>query len=414
MTTLITCAFVIANKQAGAPLDFGLEANRLTEATIATFFDSKARIWKPPIASAEAVGRQGYTFWPSLLGWQAIIEAAKVDPKTWKPRVATYYDALEQYFDLGSHAYCAWTYFPGNDDHFYDDNTWAVIACMEAYDVTGRDRYRQRAIEILEGFVKGGWDDSGNPGGMRWGTKPLTDRSDRTVSATAAGALAALLVAKTHDGASNRAWAKRQLDWIRDRLSAPSGLIYDGFKSPTFSRMDTIWTYNTGVPIRAALEYFAQTKDRTYREWAIRMGDAALDRSLSPLFDGAVKDTSKRYWYDGVYFVQYLVDGLRALSQATGDGKYIEEARRNARYCFDCLRDTDGLYWRSMRLWTIDSERTREFYTLTGQNSPALLPDASERSMEPDAMKLPTEKRPMAKTLLGNAGAARMFWMLAH
>ena len=96
----------------------------------------------------------------SAAGWQAVIEGAKVDPKTWKPRIATYYDALEKYFDKGSHAYCAWVYFPGNDDHFYDDNTWAAIACMEAYETTGEARYKSRAIDIFDNFVRGGWDDS--------------------------------------------------------------------------------------------------------------------------------------------------------------------------------------------------------------------------------------------------------------
>jgi predicted alpha-1,6-mannanase (GH76 family) len=407
LPTLLACAFA-------SP--YAVEADRITEKTIATFYDRKAKIWKPPVASAESVDRQGYTFWPSLLAWQAVIEGAKVDPKRWKPRIRPYYDALEQYFDRAGHAYCAWRYFPGNDDKFYDDNTWAAVACMEAYEVTGDARYRARAIDIFEGFVKGGWDASDNPGGLRWGTKAgLADRSDRTVSATAAGALAALLIAKTHAPGPNRQWAKRSLDWIRTKLSAPNGLIYDGFRSPNFERMNTIWTYNTGVPIRAAVEYSRQTKDVSYRKWAIRMGDACLDRTQSPMFDGGVTDLSKRYWYDGIYFVQYLVDGMRSLSLATGDRRYLAEARREADYCRTYLLDADGLYWRNMRLWTIDRERDAAFRKLTGQkDQPPFTPDGSERSMDPAEAAKPVEDRATVKTLLANAGAARMFWLLAH
>jgi len=394
---------------------FANEAARLTKATIATFFDPKAQIWKPPVESSESVGVQGYTFWPSLLAWQAVIEAAKVDGKNWKSKIAPYYDALEKYFDKDGHAYCAWTYFPGNDDRFYDDNTWAAVACMEAYEVTHEARYQARAIDIFEGFVKGGWDDSGNPGGLRWGTKAdLEDRHDRTVSATAAGALAALLIAKTHDKAANQAWAKRALDWIHTSLSASNGLIYDGFRSPKFERMNTIWTYNTGVPIRAASEYFRQTKDVSYRDWAVRMGDACLDRTQSPMYDGGVTDLSKRYWWDGIYFVQYLVDGLRELSLVTGDKKYVTEARREADYCVQNLKDKDGFYWRNMRLWTIDQERAKAFYKLTGQSTPPLTPDSSERGTSAQLKDAPIEKKPLVKTLLANAGAARMFWILAH
>ncbi|RYG48750.1 hypothetical protein EON79_03530 [bacterium] len=393
-----------------APNPYAVEGARLTEKTVATFFDSKAKIWKPPVESSESVGKQGYTFWPSLLAWQAILEGAKVDPKRWKPKVGPYFDALEQYFDKAGHAYCAWTYFPGNDDQFYDDNTWAAVACMEAYELTKEPRYRTRAIEIFDGFVKGGWDERG---GLRWGTKAgIEDRKDRTVSATAAGALAALLIGRYHDKEANRVWAKRALKWIED-LSQPGGLIQDGLKDDG-KTLTTVWTYNTGVPIRAAVEYFRQTGDEKIRTWAIRMGDAALDRSQSPMYDGAVTDHSKRYWWDGTYFVHYLVDGLRELGRLTRDPKYVAEARREADYIRTYLQDTDGLYWRNMRLWTIDPKRTEAFYKLTGQTTPAFSPDASERSSEASVAGKPVEERPLAKTLLANAGAARMFWLLAH
>jgi hypothetical protein len=284
---------------------------------------------------------------------------------------------------------------------------------MEAFELTGQTRYRIRAIDIFDGFVKGGWDDTDKPGGLRWGTKKgLEDRNDRTVSATAAGALAALLIAKSQDRLENQAWAKRALDWIHGHLSATNGLIYDGFKSPTFSRMNTIWTYNTGVPIRAAVEYARQTGDKSYRDWAISMGNACLDRSQSPMFDGAVTDPANRYWYDSTFFVQYLVDGLRELSRATRDDRYLAEARREVDYCLSYLRDKDGLYWRNMRLWTIDSDTQREFRKLTGQDRPNLSPDASERSEGPPGS--PVVERPMAKTLLANAGTARMIWLIAH
>lgn len=394
---------------------FHAEADRLTQAMIVSFYDRKQTIWRPHVASAEAVGTQGYTFWPSLLAWQTAIEAAKVEPSVWKQQVAVYFDALEKYFDKSSHAYCAWTYFPGNDDKFYDDNAWAVIACLEAFETTHEPRFRARAMDVLDNFVKTGWDSTGKPGGLRWGTKAgISDRNDRTVSATAAGALAALLAAKTHDNAENRAWAKRALDWVRTRLSAPNGLIYDGFRSPGFERMDTIWTYNTGVPIRAAIEYARQTGDSSYKAWAIEMGNAALDRSQCPLFDSAATNPGNRYWFDGTYFVHYLVDGLRALSQDTGDQKYLEEARREADYCIKYLKDADGLYWRNMRLWKIDSTTESAFKSYTGQPGPALDPDASERQMDSTSLAKPVQERPMTKTLLANAGAARMFWLLSH
>ncbi|RYG87318.1 hypothetical protein EON77_02280, partial [bacterium] len=178
MTTLLASLALTTVSAANGPATNPVAANpyaaegaRLTRATIAAFYDPKTKIWRPREASSESVGTQGYTFWPSLLAWQAIIEGAKVDPKTWRAKVGPFFDVLEQYYDRKGKAYCAWTYFPGNDDQFYDDNTWAVIACMEAFEVTGEPRYRDRAREIFAGFVRGGWDETGRLGGLRWGTK---------------------------------------------------------------------------------------------------------------------------------------------------------------------------------------------------------------------------------------------------
>lgn len=407
---LLTLAAMLTLQQTS----YATEAARLTKAMMGTFYDSKAKIWKPKVESAESVGDQGYTFWPSLLAWQAIIEAAKVAPKTWKPQVGPNYDVLEQYYDRSAKAYCAWKFFPGNDDRFYDDNTWAVVACIEAYSVTHDKRYVSRATSIFDGFVKGGWDQKA--GGIRWGTKAgIEDRNDHTVSATAAGALAALLVATTRQSTTakkaDQAWAKKALDWIRS-LSLPNGLIQDGVKQDG-RVMSTVWTYNTGVPIRAALEYARQTGDASYLRWAERLGCAAINSNLTPLYDGATPEPAKRTWYDGTYFVHYLVDGLRELSRATGDPRYLAESRREADFIRNHLRDTDGFYWRNMRLWQIDETRTADYARLTGRKID-LSPDASERITTKEALALPISKRPTTKTLLANAGTARLFWLLAH
>lgn len=97
--------------------------------------------------------------------------------------------------------------------------------------------------------------------------------------------------------------------------------------------MDALGTYNTGVPIRADVEYYRASKDPNYLHWARKMGDAAVNARLCPLCDGAVRDERLRFWYDAVYFVQYLADGLWHLSKATGDPRYLAEAERNAAYC---------------------------------------------------------------------------------
>jgi hypothetical protein len=91
----------------------------------------------------------------------------------------------------------------------------------------------------------------------------------------------------------------------------------------------------------------------------------------------------------------------------------LGEAERNADYAYEYLRDPeDGLYFRNWRLWRIGDEQLATWETLTGQTH-ALEPDHSERSKEPRYSNVPLADRPLVKTLLANAGLARMFWVLA-
>ncbi|HEY0867377.1 MAG TPA: glycoside hydrolase family 76 protein [Fimbriimonas sp.] len=418
LNLLVTSAMIFTTIQTAHPsTDFRKEASRLTDLTMKTFWYPEARIFRAPVMSSEAVPsegatKNGYTLWPSLLGMHALVEGEKKRKGHYRKRIAEVFDGLSQYRDPEKKGYNAWLHFPGNDDKFYDDNAWVMIIFTEAYEATGEKRYLDRAAEVM-GWQRGGWTDE--PGGVRWGTNPdSTQAEDRTTSATAGSALAAILLAKNGvDKADNLAWAKKLLNWIETRMLDSDGLVRDGLYAKTWEMMPTKWTYNTGVPIRAYVELYRLEKDRKWLEKAKKLGDAAIDRDKG-LYDSLVKNPSKRYWYDGSYFVHYLVDGLVQLSKETRDKRYVNEAKRNAEFAMKHLRDPkDGLYFRNWRLWMIDEPHLEAWKRLTGEDG-KLAADHSERSLEPSSEKLPVEERPLVKTILANGGNARMFWLLAE
>lgn len=159
------------------PRGYGAEADRLTQAMQRTFWDGRAAQYRAPVRSAESVDsdarhNNGYVVWPSLLGFFALVEGEKTMRGKYAAQMREVFTGLEGYFDPAGHAYNAWLHFPGNNDKYYDDNAWLVEALVEAYEATKDNRYRDRAVEVTERFLAGGWDDSGKPGGMRWGTDP--------------------------------------------------------------------------------------------------------------------------------------------------------------------------------------------------------------------------------------------------
>ena len=384
-------------------------------------------MFRAPVLSAETVPSdalhdRGYTLWASLLGLHALVEGEKAHQGRYTRQIATVYQGLEQYYSSKLNAYTAWLQFPGNVDAYYDDNAWVVIILVEASlackrtDAALAKRLLARAASVMERFVVGGYDASEQPGGTRWGSdnsKPNT--ADRGTSATAGSALAALMLARAGvKTAFYTQWSHGVLVWLLAHLQDSDGLIMDALAPPDFAVRRVKWTYNTGVPMRAFVEHYRLTGDAQSLEHASRLARAALDVD-GALFDQKVRDPAKRQYWDGTYFVHYLVDGLVEVAHITPDVALArdigDKVRRTVNYTQDFLRDsTDGFYWRNLRLYTIDEPHLKRWELWTGQTvAPEY--DASERSQQAEFAQLPVSERPLVKTLLANGGVARLFWL---
>jgi hypothetical protein len=401
------------------PDGYAAEAQRVTGAMQRAFWDAKVRQYRAPVRSAETVDsdpahNNGYVVWPALYALHALAAGEASAAGRYGGAIADVTAGLEAYYDVKASAYNAWLNYPGNNDKYYDDNAWAVVALADAAEATGVAAYRERAAQIMERFILGGWDASGKPGGMRWGTDPTkANTADKTACSTSGAALAAFRLARAGIRRDFYVrWGRSALEWVMTTMRDKDGLIRDGLRPPDWSVVATKWTYNTGVPIHAFVEHHRLTGERASLDAAKSLAAAAMDHTKR-LYDGLIQDPASRFWYDSCFFVPYLVDGLLKLYKVTGDRAIIDEVRRNADYAYRYLRDpADGLYFRNWRLWRIGDEQLRRWQELTGQTH-RLDPDDSERAGDPESAKRPVADRPLVKTLLANAGMARLFWLVA-
>jgi len=396
------------------------EAYRLTRASFNHFWSPHGRIFRAQLTSAESVDSEGvydhgYTFWPSILMFQALADAEKQVPGRFAPELYSVYWGLDQYYDANKHAYNAWLTYPGNNDKYYDDNGLAIIGLVSAYEATGLQLYLERANEILEQFTKGGWNATDGIGGVRWGTLTETSPSiDRNACSTTLAALGALKLAQHNmNRTDNINWAAMLIAWMNETLVDPiDNLVRDGLAWNAGLGIWEInpmkWTYNTGNLIWANALLYELTEDNQYLSDAERLASAALNRG-NALYDQIVSNLDYRYWFDAGFFIHHLVEGLLALYRISNDESLRTEVARNVQFAMQYLKDPgDGLYWRNWRLWTIDSDCLQAWESLTGQSG-TLSADASERSQE--NLGIPVENRPMTKTLLGNAGMCRILWL---
>jgi hypothetical protein len=324
---------------------------------------------------------------------------------------------LEQYFNESLHAYTAWLASPENRDSYYDDNAWAVITLVEASLVTaGTDSvhskiYLSRAEDIMDNYVRKGWDASDAPGGMRRGTDRENPQAwDRTTAATAGAALAALMLARAGKKvAANTQWGQDALAWLKlNLLDKADNLYFEGLQSPSWSVMETKWTHNTGVPMRAYVEHYRLTKSRESLMSATRLAEAALDHNRR-LYDELASNPNQRCFHDHSYYVHSLIDGLLHVRQVTTNtalaAAILAEAKREANYAYTYIRDdSDSFYWRNWKLWRIGAKQAASWERMTGQ---AALPELDRSEMSADGSQY-------VKTLLANAAIARLYWLMTR
>lgn len=414
-----SAATLVAGRLRGEiPGGYGEEAGRLTDLVHRTFWSVEARSYRALMPDPESVPsnppyHHAYTLWPQIEMFHALVEGERRVSGRYATTIADLYAGLEAYFDPAEHRYCAWRMFPGNRDAYYDDNAMFAWALTKAASATGGQRYLDRAAELMGGFVRRGLA-AGEPGGIPWCADESNPRSgDRNACTAGLAANAALALAAAGVSPDDQiAFATQLTDWAAENLQDADGLMLDGRSAPAWQANRAKWSYNTGLAMTARLALYQATGEPRHLSAAERLGVAAVNHG-GALYDGLLGDSPANRLQDSGFFVAYLIDALRQLHRATGDPHPLDEAKRNADYAFAYLRDpADGLYWRNWRLWRIGAEQHATWQRLHRRAGP-YEPDAAERSHAAEHRERPVAERPLLKSLLPNAGMARLFWVLA-
>ncbi len=137
-----------------------------------------------------------------------------------------------------------------------DDSEWWGLAWIDAYDLTGNTTYLNEAVTIAD-YVNTLWD-MGSCGGGLWSDQQRVYKNAIT------NALYVRLTASLHNripgdtawlGRANTAW-----NWFRSStMINPSGLVNDGLTSSCTNNGGTVWSYNQGMAIGAAVEMYRAT-----------------------------------------------------------------------------------------------------------------------------------------------------------
>jgi hypothetical protein len=154
-----------------------------------------------------------------------------------------------------------------------DDAEWWGLAWVAAYDLTGNTSYLNEAKTIAN-YVNGFWDTSTCGGGVWW------DR-ERTYKNAVTNGLYVRLTAALHNRTpGDTAWLSRASTawtWFTSSgMINSAGLVNDGLDSSCHNNGQTVWTYNQGLAIGAAVELWHATGNSALLTQARRLADAAI------------------------------------------------------------------------------------------------------------------------------------------
>ena len=203
-----------------------------------------------------------------------------------------------------------------------DDSGWWGLNWVTAYDLTGDEKYLDMAVTIGE-FMNEFWDTSTCGGGIWW-------NEERTYKNAVTNGQWIRLTAELHNRLpGDTLWLDRSQeawDWyVASGMINSDGLVHDGLRDDCSSNNDTVWTYNQGLGIGAALELWRATGDPELLEQARYLADSALESDV--LVKGGVltewceaagrscDDNQKQF--KGI-FARYLME----LADATGEPAY--------------------------------------------------------------------------------------------
>jgi hypothetical protein len=221
-----------------------------------------------------------------------------------------------------------------------DDSQWWALAWIDAYDLTGDRGYLDEAVTIAD-YAGQYWDPSTCGGGVWWNTS-------RTYKNAVTNLLYVRLTAALHNRLpGDTAWlAKARTAWnwfTGSGLIDSSGLVNDGLTGSCANNGQTVWTYNQGLAIGAAVEVWRATGDASVLATGRRLADAALASTqlvsngvLTESCDAAstsCDDNQKQF--KGI-FERYLAE----LAGVTGDAHYTSFVDSQANTIWSADRDS--------------------------------------------------------------------------
>lgn len=290
--------------------------------------------------------------WPMSGVFSSTIVLMELDSDKYAPYLDSMIVAVEQYYDNKRQpaGYQAYPVRFEKVDRYYDDNGLVGIDYIDAYRVTKRGQYLDKAKEVMA-FIESGWsDDQG--GGVSWlegvrDQKPACSNGKATV-----------LAVKLYEACGEKEYLDygiKSYDWMMSTLKDDSlHIIWNSLLTRTKPEGEVqkhAYTYNTGTMIQSAVRLYKITKDEKYLNDAKMLAEGSFNYYFKRSGDGIP------YISDLPWFVVVLFRGYHELYEVDDDPKYVNAVIECADWAWEHARNAESLVYND---WTGRKDQSKE------------------------------------------------------
>ncbi len=253
----------------------------------------------------------------------------------------------------------------GRSDRFYDDNAVAGLALLNAYRITDKQLYLDRAQRCYFFVASGESPELG--GGLYWNESHRgegeANEHPSNIKAANVTALSANLALKMYQVKGDAAYldaAKRWYAWTRDKLQDPEDKIYWNdlaLKDGVVNR--TKWAYNSGAMITNACLLYSITQDAHYLQDARELAQQSYK-----YFTREVPGKGRFFPPNDPWFTMILLRGYLDLYALDKNPQYINTLIQNVDYAWENARNANGLFYED---WS--GEKPGRYYSLLTQEA---------------------------------------------
>lgn len=340
-------------------------ADELMTATMAKLFDqngNKASTsdaqrfqWSDKYVRGADKGTGNTTIWPQGFGLAALSQMALATRGT--ERYDTYATAAKHLaskfpnYITTINGIRGYSVYGGSQHRFLDDNAWAALGLLDAYELEHTTAYLTAAKMVATYMVKAGRLLEENPpggGGMYWQDSPADDSNTYKTKNTANNAPAIVIFCRLYQLTGDEAYleyARMTYKWLYTTLLDKSPwLMWDALNVETGEINKYQAPYTTGSMLHAASLLYAITGENTYKKTADKIAQAAYSRWFENYASEPLGQTIKNVKTAGNTHsddIVVLLRGYEAYARISTNHRYLTAFAQALRHIWATRRDAE-------------------------------------------------------------------------